>query len=101
MKNFITAAILLLCACFYTMSQEQFIVSGVVTDKYGEVPGILVVISGTKKGAVTDLNGVYSIACSPSDKLIFSGLGYITQTISVDRRRTIDVNLELYGEYTE
>ena len=45
-------------------------VKGVVKDATG------VVVKGTTNGAVTDVNGNFSIACSANDILVFSYIGY-------------------------
>ncbi len=93
MKKFILIAVLLYCGGFIAIAQPR-IVKGVVSDKYGTVPGITVVVKGTSNGAVTDLDGGYSIVCTPKDELVFSGVGYETKVISVGSKRTINVTLK-------
>ena len=52
-------------------------VKGVVKDATGEpLIGVSVVVKGTTNGAVTDVNGNFSIACSANDILVFSYIGY-------------------------
>ena len=51
-------------------------VKGVVKDATGEpLIGVSVVVKGTTNGAVTDVNGNFSIACSANDILVFSYIG--------------------------
>lgn len=93
MKKFILIAVLLCCGCFITIAQPR-IVKGVVSDEYGTIPGITVVVKGTSNGAVTDLDGSYSIACTPKDELVFSGVGYKTEVVSVGSLKIINVTLK-------
>jgi len=73
-------------------------VTGTVTDKAGyPVPGAAVMIPGTNTGAVTDLDGKYSITIpspTPESQLEFSILGYATATVNVNGRAVINIVLE-------
>jgi TonB-linked SusC/RagA family outer membrane protein len=58
------------------------------------VPGANVIIKGTKKSVVTDMDGNYSIEVnSNEDVLIFSFVGYNTQEIKVGSESVINVKL--------
>lgn len=69
-------------------------VRGTVTDNDG-LPAISVgvLIKGTQNGVVTDSEGNYEIDASPSDILVFSSLGYVSQEITVGKKAIIDVTL--------
>jgi TonB-dependent SusC/RagA subfamily outer membrane receptor len=75
--------------------QQQKSVSGKVTDSSGAaLPGVTVVIKGTAKGTITDVNGNYSVnAIEPAGVLMFSFMGMKTQEISVSGKTTINVIL--------
>ncbi|MEO0788948.1 MAG: TonB-dependent receptor [Bacteroidota bacterium] len=77
----------------------QSSVSGVVTDSETGDPligaSVLVVETGT--GTVTDIDGKYTVTADVGGELQFSYTGYKTQTVFVDSRTTIDVQL-LPGE---
>lgn len=75
--------------------QAQTDVSGTVTSDDGEpLPGVNVVVEGTSKGAVTGVNGEYSISLSSGENtLVFSFIGFQTQTIEVGNRSVIDVTM--------
>lgn len=64
-----------------SLSVNAGIVSGKVTTTDGEpLPGVNVVIAGTTKGTVTDLDGTFSIQpSSNTDNLVFSFVGYATK----------------------
>ncbi len=75
----------------------QHTVTGTVTDgQTGEaLPGVNVLVKGTNTGTATDPKGNYSLDVpSPTDTLIFSYIGYVTQTIPVDGQSTINVKLQ-------
>lgn len=69
-------------------------VSGTVKDVTGDpLPGVSVILKGTTKGVQTDVNGKYSIEVKPNATLVFSCLGFNTQSIAI-KKTTIDVTLE-------
>jgi TonB-linked SusC/RagA family outer membrane protein len=75
-------------------AQQQRGVSGTVTDSYGPVVGASVLIRGTQRATVTDLQGGYSIPDVPDGAvLVFSFLGYRTQEIDVGNQSRINVTL--------
>ena len=54
-------------------------VSGVVTDTDGQpLPGVSVIVKGTKRGVSTDLDGKYRIEASRGEVLQFSMIGMTT-----------------------
>ncbi|MFN8254534.1 MAG: SusC/RagA family TonB-linked outer membrane protein [Bacteroidales bacterium] len=76
--------------------QEPVIVKGVVkslTDN-GPLPGVNISIKGTNLGAITDLDGAYTISSpDPNAIVVFTFVGYETQEIPVNGRNQIDVNM--------
>ncbi len=71
-------------------------IAGQVKDPSGQsLPGVTVVIKGTTKGTVTDVNGKYSISgASKEDVLMFSFVGMKTQELAIGNQQTINVTLE-------
>ncbi|MDF9800174.1 TonB-linked SusC/RagA family outer membrane protein [Catalinimonas alkaloidigena] len=90
--------LLVICLLFsFNQSWAQTTtVSGTVTDENNEgLPGVNVLIKGTSQGTVTDIMGQYSLGgVSASDTLLFTSVGYASQTILVGNQTTIDVNLQ-------
>lgn len=89
----------LLCAlCFVSIvsqAQEQRrIVRGSVRDAVGPLPGVSVVIEGTASGTVTDPEGEFSLEAGPEDRLVFTSIGFLSQTIVVGNQTVINVQLE-------
>lgn len=71
-------------------------VSGTITDSgTGEtLPGVNIIVQGTTTGTTSDMDGNYELNVSSlSDTLVFSFVGYVTQTIPIDGRTTIDVSM--------
>ena len=75
------AAIALSGVMSLTANAQGFAVRGVVVDQMGPVIGAAVLEAGTTNGAVTDLDGNFSIRVSSPDATIeVSCIGYTTQT---------------------
>ncbi|MFT6998017.1 MAG: TonB-linked SusC/RagA family outer membrane protein [Cryomorphaceae bacterium] len=70
-------------------------VSGKVMDSGTKetLPGVNVVIKGTSNGTATDMDGNFSLEAQSSDSLIFSFLGYRSQTLAVGNQNTMTVFL--------
>lgn len=63
------------------------------SDDNEPVIGASVIIQGTSKGTVTDLDGEYALDVSPNSTIVFSYIGYSTQTIPVNGKKVINVTL--------
>ncbi|CAM2787863.1 TonB-linked outer membrane protein, SusC/RagA family [Flavobacterium succinicans] len=74
-------ALLMVLMTQVTFAQERS-VSGTVSDNAGlPIPGVSVLVKGTKKGTQTDFDGKFAIKASPSQVLIFSFVGMNTQEV--------------------
>ncbi|OCX51987.1 SusC/RagA family TonB-linked outer membrane protein [Mucilaginibacter sp. PPCGB 2223] len=73
-----------------------FTVKGQVTDDNGGLPGVNVRLKGSQAtGAVTDINGNYTIAIPDgTGTLVFSFVGYADQEVAVGGRSVVNVRLE-------
>ncbi|WP_346320358.1 TonB-dependent receptor [Chitinophaga sp. YIM B06452] len=70
-------------------------ISGKVTDELdAPVIGASVRITGTRLGTLTDENGRYAIAVSPTDSLDFTYIGYKSIRVPVKNRVDLDVKLQ-------
>ena len=70
-------------------------VTGRVVDSAGEpLIGATIMVEGTKEGAVTDIDGNFTINTTSKAKLVISYVGYTTQIILVGDKTTIDVTLK-------
>ena len=94
---------MLVCLCFATVAMaQQKMVKGVVTATNGEtVIGATVQEKGTENGAITDVNGAYSIQVAPGATLVFSYMGYQPQEIAVGNNTVINVTMAEDNELLE
>lgn len=94
MKKIILFAAFALLTLVQIKAQEVT-VTGKVTDTEGNpVPGASVVVVGTAQGAVTDINGTYSIHVNQAkDKLSFSFIGYEREEVAVNNQKEINITL--------
>lgn len=76
--------------------QKTITISGKVSDASGElIPGVTVLIKGTTKGTITDMNGNYSLSgATEEDVLVFTFIGMITQEHPIGSQSSIDVVLK-------
>lgn len=86
-------AFLLLTTSAVTFAQTKSI-TGKVTDGKGSLPGVVVMIKGTKTATQTDENGVYKIQAAGTAQLVFSFIGFNTKTVAINNKTTINVTLE-------
>ena len=76
------------------MAQKK--VTGTIVDAAGEpIIGASVMVKGTSNGAVTDLDGNFTINNVPEDAtLVFSYVGYRTQNLSARGKSNFQISLE-------
>ncbi|MBE8727706.1 SusC/RagA family TonB-linked outer membrane protein [Flavobacterium hungaricum] len=90
--------LLLVLAAHLSFAQERA-VSGTVSDDAGmPLPGVSVLVKGTKSGTQTDFDGKYSIKATTSQVLVFSYIGMKTQEITAS---SSVVNVKLGGDAQE
>lgn len=76
------------------ITQQSRQIRGAVTDAMGEpLVGVTVMVKGGTTGAITDVDGNYTISASAGSTLQFSYIGYVTQEIAVTSQTTINVQL--------
>ena len=69
-------------------------ITGTVTDAVGPVVGASVIESGTQNGAITDLDGHFTLNVQPGASIEVSSIGYVTQVIAVGNQTQFAVMLE-------
>ena len=87
--------ILFMTGFFFSVWAQEMEVSGTVYDAQGKSPliGVTVMVKGTQKGTVTDINGRYRIKAEKGNTLTFSYIGYLIQEIKV-KKLQLDVYLK-------
>ena len=78
----------------FQVALAQQSVSGTVSDANGvPLPGATVLVQGTTQGTSTDFDGRYKINVAQGETLVFSYVGYASQSITVNSA-TVDVSLQ-------
>ncbi|PMD99386.1 SusC/RagA family TonB-linked outer membrane protein [Siphonobacter sp. BAB-5405] len=91
-KTFTFLFSLFLLGCGFVQAQ-QITVKGKVSDEKEAVVGVNVLVKGTTRGTVTDVNGDYTLNADKGSVLVFQALGYVTQNVTVGDNPTINVTL--------
>src|SRR5690554_1078763 len=90
-KNYL-AVFLVFIGGLHGYAQTQ--ISGVVKEENGDfLPGVNILEKGTLNGAISDIDGSYSITVGESAVLIFSFIGYGSKEIVVGNQSEINVEL--------
>jgi TonB-linked SusC/RagA family outer membrane protein len=77
------------------IAQADVTVSGVIVDASGlPLPGVTVRVEGGSTGTVTDADGRYSLVAPEDGALVFSFIGFKSQTVPIGNRSTIDITME-------
>ena len=83
----------LLLVSFWGFSQQVTITGNVADDNSLALPGATVLVEGTTNGVTTDFDGNYSITANVGDVLVFSFVGFESQSVTVGRDRKINILL--------
>ncbi len=77
------------------LSPPQNVVSGTVTDTSGNpLAGVNVVVESRNVGAISDMDGSFSLQAVPTDVLVFSMIGFKSRTVPIAGREEVIVQLE-------
>jgi TonB-linked SusC/RagA family outer membrane protein len=98
MKKLILLAVLSVLVSGYALLGQTNLITGTVTsgvEGEGPIPGVAVSVKGTTVGALTDINGKYSLQVpANATTLVFSYIGMKKQEVEIAGRNVIDVVLE-------
>ncbi|PXX22861.1 TonB-dependent receptor [Arenibacter sp. ARW7G5Y1] len=73
----------------------QQTIQGIVKDADDvPLPGVNILVQGTKRGTQTDFNGKFQIVATEGDVLIFSYLGMKTQNLTIGNNSTVNMEME-------
>ena len=96
-KNLLILFFGVICSLFFMQSfAQERTVTGTVTDGANNeaLIGVNIVVQGTTTGAITDVNGNYSISVPSGEAaLLFSFVGYAVQSVAVGNQTVIDIQL--------
>lgn len=96
MKKSVLLTFVLCMFLQFSFAQTTSVTGKVTSAEDGSpIPGVSILVKGTNVGAVTDLEGMYSISLpAEGEVLVFSFIGMATQEVPVGDRTVIDVVLE-------
>ena len=70
-------------------------VTGRVTNEAGEgIAAVSIMVKGTSRGTVTDLNGNFALTVPENATLIVSAIGFNTMEVAVSNRQVLNLKLE-------
>ncbi len=94
--------VVLLLFCQTYVFAQNISVTGKVTDSDNlPLPAVSVKVSGTTQGTSTDSNGNFSISVPTNGTLVFSYIGFTTQTVSVQGRTSLNIRLAVDSKMLE
>lgn len=83
--------LLLLLSRGYSYAQATKI-SGKITSSTNEaLIGVSILVSGTTQGTVSDVDGNYTVSAGDDASLVFSYVGFVSQTVAVKGRSSINI----------
>lgn len=85
--------LLLALSMQFSFAQERT-VSGKVSDHTGVIPGVNVLVKGSKVSTYTDFDGSYSVKAKTGDVLVFSYVGMSNKQVTVGTSNSVNVSLE-------
>lgn len=93
-KLLLLTALLLLAQLGSTFAQDRQITGKVTSSEDGSpIPGVSISVKGTSKGTTSVADGSYRISVGNGTTLIFSSVGFTSQTVAVGSQSVIDVKL--------
>lgn len=86
--------LLSLLFCLPVLAQDASVSGRVTSSEDGSaLPGVTVQVRGANRGTNTDAQGNYQLSVPANGTLVFSFIGYTSQTIAVNNRSTVNVSL--------
>lgn len=105
MKKHLTSKLACAVLAFFvsvaSFAQNQTVSGTVVDTQNIPVVGAAVMVKGSNQGAISDIDGKYSLKCAADAVLICQVIGYKGQEIAVNNRTIIDFILEEDAEMLE
>ena len=95
MKKVLLGLVLTIFTVFSVMAQSRTITGKVSSaDEPEGIPGVNVQVQGTAVGAITDIDGTYSVEVPQgSNVLVFSFVGFQSQSVTIGNQTEVDVVL--------
>ena len=86
--------ILLMLVPVFAQAQSNMVSGSVHDDKKDPLPGVTVLVKGTKIAVTTDFDGKFKINATPKDQLVFSYIGFENATVAVGDKASVNITLK-------
>lgn len=94
-KLFSATIVALVMSVGFAQAQELREITGIVLDETGQgIPGAYVIVKNETRGAITDVDGKFSLEVKQNDVLQVQFLGYQDQEIVVSNQKHIVIKLQ-------
>lgn len=93
-KYLLTTLSVMACAGMQVVNAQQIPVAGKVSDQNGTpLSGVTINIKGTNTGTSSNTSGLFTLNADQNATLVISAVGYGTQEINLNGRKTINIQL--------
>src|SRR5688500_9933319 len=94
-KKLLALLLIFVSALTYAQQPATRLITGIVKDENGNfLPGITVAENSTGNSVIANEQGVFSISVKENASLMFTGVGFESQTISVANKNAINITLK-------
>jgi len=94
MKKLLLIWVIIACSMTSIMAQTRQVTGKITSSEDGSaLPGVSVSSKGSTKGTTSNADGSYVISIADGASLVFSFVGFNSQTVTVGNRSVIDVKL--------
>ncbi|WP_366186133.1 TonB-dependent receptor [Flavobacterium ovatum] len=92
--NRMIALVLLLTIPVIANAQSKVVTGKVLDELSDPLPGVTVMVKGTKTATQTDGDGNFKLQANPTSQLTFSYIGFKSKTVSISNKAIINITLE-------
>ena len=95
MKKLVLSWVLILAVISTVFAQTRQVTGKVTSSEDGSVlPGVSISAKGSTKGTSTAADGTYSISVSDGSTLVFTFVGFNSQSVAVGNRSVVNVQMQ-------
>ena len=91
----VVTVLLLVALPFLSLAQKSISGKVISSRDQSPVPGVTILIKGTKTGTSTNMEGLFSIAANKGDILVLSGIDIKEKEVEVENTSSIFITAEL------
>lgn len=94
MKKSVVYTMFLLKTLFFCGLLTAQNIAGTVSDNFGGIPNVNIIVKNTSKSTISDINGEYQLLNIDSNAvLVFSCIGFATKEVAINGKNVINVTL--------